>query len=298
VWITKLKQMWIVIIGALLATFIGFVSGFDQNWRNSLTIAIVLFTASLVVEVAVRITSNARVVSKEESKLIDTIRSNERLKKYVQEAVQFTETMITHRLRPDCLFSLYAEWMLSVMNKERVILASHVAGNIKTLNLDEVRIMSREVQKRHRRGGIAVQYCRSGETRFWNTFQEYTLASRENAKNGLPITRIFVFPSRKGIDQLSLKLLAKQMIEDSEFKIEVRIAFSNELYGITIRGDFGVWDEELLCYIETGVDGTEVIGASFCVNPDEVNSHLHTLKSLKEQSQLFSEDLISSLHRL
>ena len=121
------------------------------------------------------------------------------------------------------------------------------------------------------------------------------MASRENAANGLRIIRIFVFPNHKGIDHLALDSLTEQMRLDSDAQIQVKVAFANELYGITIKEDFGVWDDELMCEIETGPDGIEVVGAYFCVDPDEVDNRLLTLQSLNEQSQPFSEDLINSL---
>jgi len=107
---------------------------------------------------------------------------------------------------------------------------------------------------------------------YWGVNQEYMEASRKTAKKeGITIIRVYILPT---YESLFSEELEKNILKDEENNIKTYVAFYKEIPKVAIR-DFGIWDDEVLCLIDT-IDieeaKSEVRGCLFSKDQSDLNN--------------------------
>lgn len=86
------------------------------------------------------------------------------------------------------------------------------------------------------------------KTVFWDTQSLYMSESRKAAKRMGDLTRVFVVSN---LSELSRPLLEEQVKLDIASDIKVYFVMESEIKNITQNPDFGVWDYEYLCTVDS-----------------------------------------------
>lgn len=81
---------------------------------------------------------------------------------------------------------------------------------------------------------------------------EYYRGSRDKAKKGIPITRVFVVKDRKDLEK---PRLIEQINLDIKSGIDVRLVDNGVIEKIGCEEDFGIWDNEYVCTLHFSDDG-------------------------------------------
>ncbi len=139
------------------------------------------------------------------------------------------------------------------------------------MNVDPNDTISKGIQVFHnlKIGGFATNLVSIGG--YWTFNKSYIDEGRKVAKQGKNIKRVYILPSYTALFSLELRNLIS---EDENCNIETYVAFSDEIPKEAVR-DFGIWDDEVLCLIDTIENphgGTEVRGCLFSKDPIELNN--------------------------
>lgn len=113
-----------------------------------------------------------------------------------------------------------------------------------------------EVFRLLRNGGFATYLVPLNS--FWTIDSKYLVESRIAARKGASIQRVFILPNH---DSLFAESLQKHIMRDENAGIQTYIVFSENIPEKDALQDFGIWDNELLCLIETRTTptGTSVV---------------------------------------
>jgi hypothetical protein len=129
---------------------------------------------------------------------------------------------------------------------------------------DELAVRSVQSQKCVRYGGFATQLERS--TGFWETAQEYLEDTRDLARRGRSITRVFILNSPGSLEN---EALASQITKDKESGIVTLIAYMDAL-NIEAIHDFAIYDEKFVSFVSMTPIGARVTGCSYSMRPEDV----------------------------
>ena len=96
-------------------------------------------------------------------------------------------------------------------------------------------------------------YCtfRSGE-KSWNPFDVYYMECRKAAKRTKGVTRVYMVEK---LEDLKRPLLRTQMKADLEGGVHVKICPFEKLENELKEPDFGIWDDEYICFVHYAPDG-------------------------------------------
>lgn len=113
-----------------------------------------------------------------------------------------------------------------------------------------------EVFKLLRKGGFATYLVPLNS--FWTTDSKYLEECRSAARKGVSIQRVFVLPNHVALFSESLREHIKR---DEAAGIQTFVTFSDSIPDRDALQDFGIWDDELLCLIETRTTptGTNIV---------------------------------------
>lgn len=107
---------------------------------------------------------------------------------------------------------------------------------------------------------------------YWTMNKEYLEEGRKTAKKRKKsIERVYILPTYSSLFSRDLQNLIS---EDEKWDITTYVAFSEDIPKDAIR-DFGIWDNEVLCLIDTiktHEEKTEVRGCLFSSDPSELST--------------------------
>lgn len=118
-------------------------------------------------------------------------------------------------------------------------------------------------------GGFATSLVKIDD--YWNSNAQYYQECRIAARNGRQIERVFLLSETASIDNVSLRDHIKQ---DHEAGIKTFIAFDNNVLDKDSVRDFGIWDDQVLCCVDTRTEhGLSVpTGCTFSKNAAEIST--------------------------
>ena len=107
---------------------------------------------------------------------------------------------------------------------------------------------------------------------YWTLNKEYLEEGRKVARDGKKsIERVYILPTYVSLFSSELRSLIS---EDEKCNVKTWVAFSTQIRKEAVR-DFGIWDGEVLCLIDTVENpqgGTDVRGCLFTKDPTEIGT--------------------------
>jgi ubiquinone/menaquinone biosynthesis C-methylase UbiE len=107
---------------------------------------------------------------------------------------------------------------------------------------------------------------------YWSMNKEYLTEGRKVVKDGKKlIERVYILPTYQSLFSTELRNLIS---EDEKSNVKTYVAFSTQIPKEAVR-DFGIWDDEVLCLINTVENPqgrTEVRGCLFTKNSTEIST--------------------------
>jgi len=120
---------------------------------------------------------------------------------------------------------------------------------------------------------------------FWATGTDYLLASRRAAQQrGARITRVFIVFDETTIES---KSLAECIEQDERAGIATYICLANRVRDREAIKDFGIWDSEVLCWVEvTSLDRSPTVtGTLFTTEPTQLTRAARWKENLLEAAE-------------
>jgi ubiquinone/menaquinone biosynthesis C-methylase UbiE len=119
------------------------------------------------------------------------------------------------------------------------------------------------------KGGFATYYAPISE--YWNEEDTYLMEARKAGRRECNIARVYIL---RDIRILFNEDFREQIKDDINAGFDVRIAFYEDIPEYA-RKDFGIWDEEVLCIVETRAVTAlkeEVTGGKLSINLKDLNN--------------------------
>jgi hypothetical protein len=254
--VRKVNVSTIQIVGGLVAIAAGVADGLlKKNLHDGLLMLFIVAIFTLCFDIYYGSLGESRQVN-------DALRSYPVLKDYeycIYEYPQLRDSFV--RRSTAKLGSVLAGWMDEKIRAHQSDAQSNWAHGRMHFPQQEVEARTVQIQSSIDAGGFATQL--EANTDFWaESAATYLADTRALAKQGKKITRVFILPSE---ESLKNHALIKQIRMDKDATISTLVAFSKRITDPEAVKDFGIWDEKLLCLVESTHHTGQVAGCTYSV---------------------------------
>ena len=260
---TRFRPSTIQIVGTVISITIGVAGGlltYKSYPTNAVANGIAL---ALVCEILTFVIDIYYGPLGESKRFQDALRASPVLKDYEDCIVDYSDLRRQYHGNGD-MGQILIDWLDEKVQKHHSEAETDWKNGKLRFTQDELPIRTVRMQKCVRYGGFATQLERS--TEFWERAEEYLKDTRELARQGKKIKRVFILNSKQSLQNAALRT---QLLNDRSSGIETLAAYVSELSPAAIR-DFGIWDEKVLCTVNMTPVGGYVTGCTYSMRDEDL----------------------------